>query len=456
MRISASVALFGMLAAVPAHAAWEKLYVSLDNKNKWAAIAAAPGGTPIVVVGQKSDGQGNTIPAALFSSNGTDFSNASTGTTGMSMMLGATAAGPSTLLVTRTTFTMAFPPTVASDLLRSTGSNSFAPIASVDGATFVDVAGAASGFVVVIGSLGDASQAWVSTDFGQTLSAVGLPSAGANINPAKVVLIGNGCAVVVGGDPGETDTDGNVIRPEGLGAVWVRLGSGDFVLKSQDLSASLYAVDFPTPGIGYVGGSGNGIAYLGRSENGGASFSGQALPSHSTNGTPTSVTGIHCFEASRCIALVGFGTGDQVGPSLPIYTTDSGQTWQYDETMTQPLGNMFERASGLLAMSFVSAELGLFAGENHLIMRYTAPGASPENRLQCGGDSDAGGVPADAAGRDARFGDGGLADARYGRADTGTTDDVVQPTCSCAHTAPSTFAVSAMLLALAAAWRRRR
>jgi hypothetical protein len=379
MRLATSLALLATLAAVPAHAAWEKLYLSLGNDNKWAAIAAGAGGTPIIVVGQASDGQGNTTPAAKFSANGTDFSNASTGTSGMSMMLGATAAGPN-LLLTRTTFTMGFPPTVAADLLRSTGSNSFSPIASVDDATFLDVAGAASGFVVVIGSAGDVPAAWVSSDFGQTLTAVGLPSAGDNVNPARVVLLGNGCAAVVGGDPGETDTEGTVIRPEGLGAVWLRLGSGDFVLKSQNMSASLYAVDFPTPSIGYVGGSGNGIAYLGRTDNGGASFTGQALPSHATNGTPTAVTGIHCFEASRCLAMVGFGSGGQVGPSLPIYTTDSGATWQYDDTMTQPLGSMFERASGLIAMSFVSAELGLFAGENHLVMRYTAPGASPEDR----------------------------------------------------------------------------
>lgn len=454
MRSAASIALVAVLAVEPAHAAWEKLYYALGNDNKWAAIAAAPGGSPIIVVGQASDGQGNTTPAAKYSANGTDFSNASTGTSGMAMMLGATAAG-SNLLVTRTTFTMALPPTVASELLRSTGSNSFTPIVSVADATFLDVAGATNGFVVVIGSLGDEPAAWVSTDSGQTLTAVGLPAAGDHVNPVRVVLLGNGCAVVVGGDPGETDSEGTVIRPEGLGAVWVRLGSGDFVLKSQAMAASLYAVDFPTPSIGYVGGSGNGIAYLGRTENGGASFTGQALPSHASNGTPTSVTGIHCFEASRCIAMVGFGSDGQVGPSLPIYTTDSGETWQYDDTMTQPLGNMFERASGLLAMSFVSAELGLFAGENHLVMRYTAPGASPEVRVPCGGGSDAGGVPLDAAGRDARLGDGGLADVRYGRADTGTTDDVVQPTCSCTHATPATFAVSALVLALAGAWRRR-
>jgi photosystem II stability/assembly factor-like uncharacterized protein len=264
--------------------------------------------------------------------------------------------------------------------------------------------------------LGAASSAnWLvrTTDAAATWETLTLPYE-QDIGYNSIFFINDKVGWLAGGDYGEVDDQGNVVRPPGKGVIQYTTDGGKTWKKA--VSERPYAFDAITFGDcqnGWVTAHDGNKGYILHSTDGGKTWKEQTVPANSAAGNAafSSFPAIRFFDASEGWAI---GNVDQSTPGGDpqyaagmLHTTDSGKTWKLDTTYAEAaksnaetpcclpdpaackmFGPLAGQAHGGFSMDWPSRNTGWVVGSNMMIMKYTAdtPSTKVGDRcVECGG-----------------------------------------------------------------------
>ncbi|MBI5526421.1 MAG: hypothetical protein HY897_08800 [Deltaproteobacteria bacterium] len=266
-----------------------------------------------------------------------------------------------------------------------------------------------------------------------------------------------------GGDYGEVDDQGNVVRPPGKGVIQYTTDGGKTWKKA--VSERPYAFDAITFGDcqnGWVTAHDGNKGHILHSTDGGKTWKEQTVPKNSvaSNADFSSFPAIRFFDANEGWAI---GNVDQSTPGGDpqyaagmLHTTDGGKTWKQDTTYNdgakadngsacclpdpqacKMFGPLSGQAHGGFSMDWPTRNTGWVVGSNMIVMKYTAdtPSTKAGDRcVECGGGEchgepvqpdagpgdDAGPTDGPIVGPDGEIPDAGPEDT--GPADTGPTN----------------------------------
>lgn len=244
----------------------------------------------------------------------------------------------------------------------------------------------------------------------------------------------------------------------GSAVLWTSSAGESWEVRGENRDFRMSKASFLTPKLGWVAGDREGKGLLAKTTDGGASWTQQAVPDHPPMAGQQSVPVTSCndvkfFDDRRGVALCLACTADcEAGGTNPSFLTsflrtdDGGQTWlqdpDYEPMMSAPPFGAMMKASGMFGMSFPNPNTGFLAGQNNLILIYTA--ATPEAPAwgASGCDPNASGAGGNGAG-------GSASESATSGADTG---------CGCRAAKPErTFVIAELgVLALIGLAHRRR
>ncbi len=248
----------------------------------------------------------------------------------------------------------------------------------------------------------------------------------------------------------------------GHAVLWTSDGGATWTTRSENREYRLERAWFVSASQGWAVGSRGLEGVLARTTDGGKTWTTSKAPNHPPfmNQEPpvTSCEDVRFFDDRRGIALCLCCTGGCEGEegSKPSYmtallrTSDGGQTWtmdpDYEAKMSAPPFPEMSKVSGMFSMSFPDPNNGFMAGQNNLILRYTAdaPEADAWAPPECSsGTSGSGG------GSSSSGGSSGNEAAEDGGEDAGCG-------CRVASSSSPGAPLALLLLGAAIAHRRRR
>lgn len=178
--------------------------------------------------------------------------------------------------------------------------------------------------------------------------------------------------------------------PATSAVLWTDDGGQSWETRAQELPYVLGGISFVTSDLGWIAATGESDGFILKTTDGGISWTPQSLPDHDNplfGSDPSPVTDcvdVRFFDDMRGVALCLACTGncDPADEDSPTYftvlswTSNGGDTWEmdpdYEEHMVaDPFGDM-ARASGMLAMAFPTPNAGFMAGQNNLILGFSA------------------------------------------------------------------------------------
>lgn len=283
------------------------------------------------------------------------------------------------------------------------------------------------------------------------------PSRPTDMDLVGVHMLTKDCGYVLAAPSTDSGAMGSAI-------LWTGDGGETWETRSETREFRLERAWFVSAKLGWAAGARNDQGIIAKTTDGGRTWSVAVAPNHPpVLNQPDEVPVTECkhvrfFDDKRGVASClcctgGCGGGEGEEPSYLtafVRTEDGGQTWAMDpdvEPVMQapPFGAMM-KFSGMFAMAFPDPNNGYLAGQNNLILHYTA--ATPEAAgweppgCEGGGGSGSGGS-----------GSGGSA---AGSAAGGDSDSDSGCGCRAASSSPRGALAMGLVLALGLWTRRRR
>jgi len=253
--------------------------------------------------------------------------------------------------------------------------------------------------------------------------------------------------------------------------LWTGDGGQTWEVRATNVGAALRRLWFVSPNDGWAAGvDGQGHGVIGHSADGGRNWLVGGMPDHSADvgGSPVPVTdcsAVRFFDNLRGVALCTACTGN-CDPSsqdpaslltVLAWTADGAQSWtmdpDYEPLMNAGIFGAMAKYSGMISLAFPDPNSGYIAGQNNLVLRYSAAQPEPAGWGQSSCDPSAGG-----------HGSGGSGAGAQGTGGAGADDSVARSGgCGCAlpgdpasDLGRAGWAPMAALVALAAARKRRK
>ena len=279
------------------------------------------------------------------------------------------------------------------------------------------------------------------------------PSIPSGMELEGVHMLSGDCGYLIASTPSDSGAMGSAL-------LWSSDRGETWTTRSENRDFRLRRAWFVSANLGWAVGNRNSEGVLAKTTDGGKTWAVTKAPDHPPffNETPpvTSCEDVRFFDDQRGVALCLCCTGncdseEQTPSYLTAFlrTADGGQTWtidpDYEPQMSAPPFPEMSKASGMMTMSFPDPNNGFLAGQNNLILRYTA--ASPEAEAwpppECTGGGGSGGS---GSGGGSSGGSGTSADGDSG-SDSG---------CGCRTANSNQPPATALLLLLGAAALARR
>lgn len=224
----------------------------------------------------------------------------------------------------------------------------------------------------------------------------------------------------------------------GTAVLWTSDGGESWETRSENREYRLRRTWFVSPRLGWASGERSDRGILAKTTDGGETWTTLNAPDHppllGQTAVATSCEDVKFFDDKRgvalCLACMGGCDPEEEGaqPSyltILVRTNDGGATWEmdgdYEAEMSAPPFPEMSKVSGMFAMSFPDPNNGFMAGQNNLILRYTADNPEPAawappscvtgeggSGPDGGGDEEAGGEGAGESGCGCRTGGGSL------------------------------------------------
>jgi hypothetical protein len=177
--------------------------------------------------------------------------------------------------------------------------------------------------------------------------------------------------------------------------LWTGQGGTSWETRADAIGARLRRAWFVSASIGWAAGSDDrNRGVVASTRDGGLTWALVDVPDHppppmATDPVPvTDCLDVRFFDDLRGVALCtacasncdGSSEEDPTLLTAFVRTADGGVTWQldpdYEPVMSAPPFGDLMRFSGMMTMAFVDPNHGFMAGQNNLVLRYTA--ATPE------------------------------------------------------------------------------
>lgn len=201
-----------------------------------------------------------------------------------------------------------------------------------------------------------------------------------------IAMLSSNCGYAVAGAASDSGTMGAAV-------LWTNDGGETWTPRGESREFRANKGWFVSANLGWLAGSQNGKAVVAKTTDGGATWTPMGIPDHppvigQTPSPATDCVDVKFFDDTRGVAACLACTSECDGAegSNPSYLTvfarseDGGQSWvmdpDYEAMMAAPPFPNMTKFSGMLAMAFPDPNTGFLAGQNNLILRYTA--ASPE------------------------------------------------------------------------------
>jgi hypothetical protein len=198
----------------------------------------------------------------------------------------------------------------------------------------------------------------------------------------KLFMFNPDCGFVIARSDPE---DGPVVSA----VLWTADGGQTWETRADNLDYSLGGVWFVSPDLGWAAATQGETGLVLKTTDGGRSWTPQSMPDHPPppmGQDPAPVTDcsdVRFFDDTRgvalCLSCTANCDGQEGNPSyLTVFcrTADGGATWEMDpdyepQMVAEPFGDM-AKFSGMFNLAFPDVNNGFMAGQNNIILAYTA------------------------------------------------------------------------------------